>query len=449
MGDISTYYKYLFPAELYVKWLNYDSLPDQRARHFKSKKSNLSYLACREFSMTLEGDIYIRYQTIDSNQGPTTQNFNSEADYLRYILLKKKPIKIDIGAIYNDTPVYKSSRHVQHELKGASVIPREKEICFDIDMTDYDPVRSCCQGADICVKCWPLMKIAAKIIEQALLKAFGLKNLLFVYSGRRGIHCWVCDTKARSYDPVVRSALAEYLQILKGSSGTGQNGTRENKRVKIFNVPEIINDSIEIINQYWTDYIVNQGIMESQRYIELTGFIQNPILRNEINQTLKNITSAESRLAKFEQMLAKSSKYGEKELNEIKLQFCYPRLDINVSKDLHHLLKSPFSIHPKTDRVCVPFDDVDEFDPFIVPTCTQICDEYNKGDKDRFGFDRCESFRGYVKTFETFLKSCLKDELEFNMKAGVADVKDEVKVKRQKMAGLEEVQDKENVKMEI
>lgn len=251
------------------------------------------------------------------------------------------------------------------------------------------------------------------------------------------------------HDPVVRSALAEYLQILKGSTGTGQNGTRENKRVKIYNVPEIVNDSIEIIDQYWTDYIVNQGIMESQRYIELTGFVQNPTLRNEINQTLKNISSAESRLAKFEQMLSKSSKFGEKELNEIKLQFCYPRLDINVSKDLHHLLKSPFSIHPKTDRVCVPFDDVDSFDPFIVPTCNQICDEYNKGDKDRFGFDRCESFRGYVKTFETFLTGCLKDELEFNMKAGVSDVKDEVKVKRQKMAGLEEVQDKENVKMEI
>ena len=144
MGDISTYYKYLFPAELYVKWLNYDSLPDQRARHFKSKKSNnLSYLARREFSMTLEGDIYIRYQTIDSNQGPKTQIFNSEADYLRCILLKKKPIKIDIGAIYNDTPVYKSSRHVQHELKGASVIPKEKEICFDIDMTDYSAFKNC------------------------------------------------------------------------------------------------------------------------------------------------------------------------------------------------------------------------------------------------------------------------------------------------------------------
>ena len=42
---------------------------------------------------------------------------------------------------------------------------------------------------------------------------------------------------------------------------------------------------------------------------------------------------------------------------------------MNVTKGLNHLLKSPFSVHPKTGRVCVPFlaKDVDSFDPFIVP----------------------------------------------------------------------------------
>ena len=40
---------------------------------------------------------------------------------------------------------------------------------------------------------------------------------------------------------------------------------------------------------------------------------------------------------------------------EIQLTFMYPRLDVNVSTTLNHLLKCPFSVHPKSKKLSVPF----------------------------------------------------------------------------------------------
>ena len=48
----------------------------------------------------------------------------------------------------------------------------------------------------------------------------------------------------------------------------------------------------------------------------------------------------------------------------------YPRLDVEVSKKMNHLLKAPFCVHPKTGKVCVPIDPAAawDFDVDAVPT---------------------------------------------------------------------------------
>ena len=172
------YYDSLFPAESMMKWLAYGN-------DLKHPQADAGFMQRREFCFTLPGDVFVRYQSFKDDKE------------LRKELKSKLPSKIDIGPVFNVDP---SKRLAYSGGAGSDRVfaPTEREFVMDIDMTDYDDVRTCCSAADICHKCWPLMTVAVKVIDQGLRDDFGFEHLLWVYSGRRGIHCWVCDKRARA-----------------------------------------------------------------------------------------------------------------------------------------------------------------------------------------------------------------------------------------------------------
>jgi DNA primase small subunit len=88
--------------------------------------------------------------------------------------------------------------------------------CFDIDMTDYDSVRRCCSEANICSRCWVFIAAAVKVLDRSMRDQFGYEHLLWVYSGRRGIHLWVSDQEAMELNDDERKAIANYLTVVGG-----------------------------------------------------------------------------------------------------------------------------------------------------------------------------------------------------------------------------------------
>lgn len=99
-------------------------------------------------------------------------------------------------------------------------------------------------------------------------------------------------------------------------------------------------------------------------------------------------------------------------LKRLVFHHIYPRLDINVTKQMNHLLKSPFCVHPKTGRVCVPIDPetCDDFDPRTVPSLSQLIKQINENPPDTKVRDIKTDLTPYLSYFRDFVGNPVEDE---------------------------------------
>lgn len=365
---MKSYYSLLFPWKEMYRWLSYGN-------DGKMPQADPNYFRKREFCFTLDGDIFVRYQSFGNGEE------------LYKAIKEKVPAKIDLGPVYSVDPQKRSSYTSSGPQKAFT--PIERELVFDIDMTDYDDVRACCDQASICAKCWPLMTAAIKILDTGLREDFGFRNLLWVFSGRRGIHCWVCDQRARSLSDEQRSAVANYFAVYKGveAGRTKLDFTYPNMH------PLVDRSYNQVLLPMWKEIVLpQQRVLETQKLQEkvLSMIPDEEICRKHREQWSQNrpcngvSEPGALSVARWEKLagdLAKANK--RRTIADIIVGFTYPRLDIDVSKKMNHLLKAPFCVHPKTGKVCVPIDpkSPEAFDPDAVPTVAQLLNEINRREK--------------------------------------------------------------------
>ena len=413
------FYSRLFPFRQLFQWLNHGIKP-------------CADFANREFALTLPNDAYLRYQSYPS------------ADLLRKDILRLIPSRFEIGPVYTTNP-----RDRKTLRKSSAFRPLSKEIVFDIDLTDYDDIRTCCDKANICHKCWTFATMAIKVVDTALREDFGFEHVLWVYSGRRGVHAWISDKEARELDDEKRKALTGYFEITRGSV---QGGKRVNVKRPLH--PHL-SRSLDILKPYFqTSILVDQEPFLSQGGSDrLLQLLPDKALNEALRKKWSSSPDRPS-VRKWADIDALAQTGVSKTLDtkllmeakqDILLEYTYPRLDVEVGKKRIHLLKSPFVVHPGTGRVCVPITgnaslgrQVDDFDPFRVPKVTELLAEVDgwmdtdlegKSGGDGGGevngeegfvrdgvtmrrildFEKT-SLKPYVELFETFVRGVLKSE---------------------------------------
>jgi DNA primase small subunit len=206
-----------------------------------------------------------------------------------------------------------------------------------------------------------------------------------VFSGRRGIHCWISDLDIKSLPNNARGSMSDFLQLY---------GDKKGQKISksAINHPSFSFDSkvYAIAEKYFLKIYCKEMIQmfdnpnDSLKFLNL---INHQSTKDEISKVLPTLqgTIPEKWNSIKDIFFEKKSSYL---ILEIVYSFVYPRLDINVSKSLNHLLKSPFCVHPSTGNICVPFDVKTGFDISKTPNLEKLIKDPKVLDSSLSFFDQ-------------------------------------------------------------
>lgn len=249
---------------------------------------------------------------------------------VEYRLAMSQPVKtrIDIGGIHKFA--------LDHTcMRDNPVI--QKELIFDLDLSDYNNLRTCgCVESNACCKlCWPIAACAMNFMMHIFKNDFAFEDVHFFFSGRRGFHCWVKDKSVLDISPSERSSILRYLMW-------GVDLEKNAPMHPNFNEPfnKYIAPTFQLLmkdHDMWKhakDYIgddvkIDQGVHN-------TEFMNNWFL----------------------------GQAGVNRIHKVMLKALLPRLDAQVTIQLGHLIRAPYTLHEGTGKQVVPIlGNPENFDP--------------------------------------------------------------------------------------
>ncbi|EAX88441.1 DNA primase, eukaryotic-type, small subunit, putative family protein [Trichomonas vaginalis G3] len=304
------YYSDKFPLEDIKQWISYGGNEP---------------LENRECGFFFDDEKFMRWQTVD---------------VLRRLALANPPQRMEIG------PVYTHPIAIRQQQSPGEFRPKSKELIFDLDADDFKDIKCCCGDSEICEKCWPYMHCAIDCLTTILRTNFGFKKIFPVFSGRRGIHIWVCDKKARELSAAVRDKIVHYLNLKEITEMDNF----------LLNASPLLKQMLPSCEKYFCKIYRTQNIFKNQKTSERAYKLLGSETIKQINKIIDSTHGTdEERWESVKTMAFKGKTFAESDqYKRLIVFYSFPRLDENVTKGMNHLLKSPFSVHPKSGFISVP-----------------------------------------------------------------------------------------------
>lgn len=301
--------------------------------------------------------------------GPKLQRhlaFQDHAHLANY-LQKKTPLAVHVSCSQTCHPK-------RNRLHTDYVQTCSRELMFDIDGDDYNDVKVCCGNKraqeiqNVCDACWCFLACAVHGLNWFLKTYLGFKHVLWVFSGRRGVHAWVVDQRCTDMTNNDRKCITDRLELLK------QHNEKDGK-MKTFTIAATgaaVSKLEEGFGRALEPYFKRLVCEKQGLFTNITQVKHwcDVVIRSRLGDdaTTEMLVDTPRSWDQFKTVVtSKWPASAKRVICDMILLHSFPRIDRNVTPNMKHMLKIPFTTHAITTRVCVPLPKtaVEEFLPSL------------------------------------------------------------------------------------